>query len=209
METTNYLIVANLSQLQASCGVRPYQIWLKMGESSQPVYDFAQERGIRFSVFRDTSADLIALKNEPVFQGTNGVLTADFIIVLLLCMVGFLIYWILSIRSRELQFGIFRAMGLSMQEIITMLIGEQLLISGSSILIGIATGILATRLYLPLIQIAYSAADQVLPIEMISNYSDAVRLFTVIAVMIVCCMVILAWLISKIRIAQALKLGED
>ena len=119
METTNYLIVANLSQLQASCGVRPYQIWLKMGESSQPVYDFAQERGIRFSVFRDTSADLIALKNEPVFQGTNGVLTADFIIVLLLCMVGFLIYWILSIRSRELQFGIFRAMGLSMQEIIT------------------------------------------------------------------------------------------
>lgn len=209
VETTNYLIVANLSQLQASCGVRPYQIWLKMGESSQPVYDFAQERGIRFSVFRDTSADLIALKNEPVFQGTNGVLTADFIIVLLLCMVGFLIYWILSIRSRELQFGIFRAMGLSMQEIITMLIGEQLLISGSSILIGIATGILATRLYLPLIQIAYSAADQVLPIEMISNYSDAVRLFTVIAVMIVCCMVILAWLISKIRIAQALKLGED
>ena len=125
------------------------------------------------------------------------------------CLYFILIYWILSIRSRELQFGIFRAMGLSMQEIITMLIGEQLLISGSSILIGIATGILATRLYLPLIQIAYSAADQVLPIEMISNYSDAVRLFTVIAVMIVCCMVILAWLISKIRIAQALKLGED
>ncbi|MDD6175108.1 MAG: ABC transporter permease [Firmicutes bacterium] len=209
VETTNYLIVANLSQLQASCGVRPYQIWMKMEGSSQPVYDFAQERGIRFSVFRDTAADLISLKNDPVFQGTNGVLTADFIIVLLLCMVGFLIYWILSIRSRELQFGIFRAMGLSMREIISMLTGEQLLISGSSILIGIVTGILATKLYLPLIQIAYSPVDQVLPIEMISNSGDAVRLFTVIAVMIICCMVILAWLISKIRIAQALKLGED
>ena len=209
VETTNYLIVANLSQLQASLGIRPYQIWMKMENSSQPVYDFAKKMGIRFSVFRDTSADLIALKNEPVFQGTNGVLTADFIIVLLLCMVGFLIYWILSIRSRELQFGIFRAIGLSMREIITMLIGEQLLISGSSILIGIATGILSAKLYLPLIQIAYSAADQVLPIEMIANSGDAVRLFSVIAAMIVCCMAILAWLISKIRIAQALKLGED
>ena len=90
-----------------------------------------------------------------------------------------------------------------------MLTGEQLLISGSSILIGIVTGILATKLYLPLIQIAYSPVDQVLPIEMISNSGDSVRLFTVIAVMIICCMVILAWLISKIRIAQALKLGED
>lgn len=96
-----------------------------------------------------------------------------------------------------------------MREIITMLIGEQLLISGSSILIGIATGILSAKLYLPLIQIAYSAADQVLPIEMIANSGDAVRLFSVIAAMIVCCMAILAWLISKIRIAQALKLGED
>ncbi len=209
VESTNYLIVANIYQLQASCGVRPYMIWLKMTGSSQPVYDFAQERGIRFSVFRDTAADLIALKNEPVFQGTNGVLTANFIIVLLLCMVGFLIYWILSIRSRELQFGIFRAMGLSMREIISMLIAEQLLISGSSILIGLGTGVLVTKLYLPLIQIAYSAADQVLPMEMITYFSDSARLFTVISIMIICCMVILAWLISKIRIVQALKLGED
>ena len=38
---------------------------------------------------------------------------------------------------------------------------------------------------------------------------DFVRLFAVIGIMVICCMAILAWLISKIRIAQALKLGED
>ena len=84
-----------------------------------------------------------------------------------------------------------------------------MLISGSSILIGLGTGVLVTKLYLPLIQIAYSAADQVLPMEMITYFSDSARLFTVISIMIICCMVILAWLISKIRIVQALKLGED
>jgi putative ABC transport system permease protein len=57
-------------------------------------------------------------KNDPVLQGTNGVLTVGFIIILLVCMTGFLIYWILSIRSRVLQFGIFRAMGLSMKSIL-------------------------------------------------------------------------------------------
>ena len=144
-----------------------------------------------------------------IVSDTNGILTANFIVVLMLCMVGFLIFWILSIRSRELQFGIFRAMGLSMGEVIRMLAVEQVLISGSSILIGVGVGALVTRLYLPLIQIAYSTADQVLPLKLVTEASDYVRLFTVIAAMVICCMGILAWLISKIRIAQALKLGED
>ena len=209
VQTENYLVVANLSQLQMVNGVQPYQIWMKMEGSTQPVYDFVESRGLVLNTFRDTAADLIETKNAPLFQGTNGVLTANFIVVLMLCMVGFLIYWILSIRSRELQFGIFRAMGLSMGEVITMLIAEQVLISGSAILIGVIVGALVTYLYLPLIQIAYSAADQVLPLELVANTGDFVRLFAVIGIMVICCMVILAWLISKIRIAQALKLGED
>ena len=209
VQTNNYLIVASLGQLQMEFGVKPYQIWFDMEDSTQPIYDFVTDKGISLKQFRDYSADVIAMKNEPLFQGTNGILTANFIVVLLLCMVGFLIFWILSIRSRELQFGIFRAMGLSMGEVIRMLTVEQLLISGSSIAIGVGVGILVTNLYLPLIQIAYSAADQVLPLELVTQTSDFVRLFAVIGLMVVCCMAILAWLISKIRIAQALKLGED
>ena len=209
VDTSNYLIVTHLSALQAEMGVQPYQVWMNVEESSQPVYQFAQEKGVQFVLFQDTNADLIDLKNEPVYQGTNGVLTSNFIIVLLLCSVGFLIYWILSIRSRELQFGIFRAMGMSMGEIITMLVCEQLLISGSSILIGVGVGSLATELYLPLIQLAYSADNRILPIRMISYASDGVKLFAAVGLMIVVCMAVLAWLISKIRIAQALKLGED
>jgi putative ABC transport system permease protein len=206
---TNYLVVANLAQLQSEMGIQPYEIWMKLEGSSQCIYDFAAETHTRYAVFRDNAADLIAMKNEPVLQGTNGVLTANFIIVLMLCAVGFLIYWILSIRSRELQFGIFRAMGMSMKEVILMLVCEQILISGSSILIGVAAGKLVTRLYLPLIQLAYSGNSQVLPIRMITYTSDSIRLTAIIAMMIVVCMAILAWLISKIRIAQALKLGED
>ncbi len=209
LQSDNYLIVASLAQLQMTMGVKPYQVWLNMGSSTQGVYDFIADRDIPVALFRDTSADLIAMKNEPLFQGTSGILTANFIVVLLLCSVGFLIYWILSIRSRELQFGIFRAMGLSMGEVIRMLAVEQLLISGTSIALGVGIGILVTQLYLPLVQIAYSGAQQVLPMRLVTEAGDYIRLFAVIGFMVICCMAILAWLISKIRIAQALKLGED
>lgn len=208
-EKDNYLIVAHLAQLQAAWGITPYQVWLDTDGSSQFLYDYAAESGTKYTVFKDTSAELISLKNDPVFQGTNGILTVGFIVVLLLCATGFLIYWILSIQSRTLQFGIFRAMGMSMREVLSMLINEQVFISGSAIGIGVLVGRLSSNLFIPLIQISYSAVDRSMPLEIISESGDFVRLGVVIGLMIVACMAILGVLISRIRISQALKLGED
>lgn len=208
-ETDNFLIVAHLSQLQSSWGVMPYQIWIKAEDSTQFLYDFADAAEIKYSVFSDAAAELIDLKNDPIFQGTNGILTIGFICVLLLCITGFLIYWILSIQSRTLQFGIFRAMGMSMGEILAMLVNEQFFITGVSIAAGILVGMLTCRLFIPLIQIAYTTSDQMIPLEIISDGSDYIRLFTVVGLAILICMIILGWLISKIKISQALKLGED
>lgn len=208
-ETENYLIVAHLSQIQSSWGVLPYQVWLKTEGSSQFLYDYAQETNTKFVLFEDAAAQLVELKNDPVFQGTNGTLTIGFIIVLVLCAAGFLIYWILSIRSRTLQFGIFRAMGMSGAEVLSMLVNEQIFISGVSILGGILVGRISSALYVPLIQIAYSSADKAIPLEVVSLGSDYLRLGAVVGLMVIVCMIILSVLISKIKITQALKLGED
>jgi putative ABC transport system permease protein len=208
-ETDNYLVVANFGYYQAQCGLTPYQIWIKAKGDTSFIYDFAERTHTSFTYFRDKTAELIKLKNDPIFQGTNGILTLGFTIVLLLCSVGFLIYWILSIKSRTLLLGIFRAMGMYMKEIIAMLANEQLFISGLSIAMGIGVGLLAARLYIPLVQIAYSSADTVIPLEIVSLPSDMARLLAVVAAMVIICMIILGVLISRIRISQALKLGED
>ena len=205
----NLMIVANLGQIQNTWGVKPYQIWMEAEGSTQFIYDYAAKNGIYFSVFQDTSAELIKMKNDPVFQGTNGVLTVGFVVILLLCTTGFLIYWILSIHSRTLQFGIFRAMGMTMREILAMLVTEQLFISGTAIGVGVVVGKVCSKLYIPLIQLVYSASDRAIPLEIITNPSDDLRLGIVIGLMIVLCMVILGVLISRIKITQALKLGED
>ena len=149
------------------------------------------------------------VKNDALFQGTNGILTMSFIIILILCCTGFLIYWILSIRQRELLFGVFRAMGMSKREIIQMLINEQIFSSGISIVIGTVIGSLASKMFVPLVQIFYASTDQAIPLEVVNETLDMVRLFSIIGIVIVVCMVVLGKLISKINISQALKLGED
>jgi len=208
-EKANYMIVSNLGNLQAECGPIPYQVWMRTKGSSSFIYDFIEENKLELEAFEDLAAERVAHKNAAVLQGTNGILTVGFIVALVICTVGFLIYWILSIKSRELQFGIFRAMGMGMNEIITMLLNEQVFISGTAILAGAGVGWLTARLFMPLIQIAYSSAENALPLQVVSEASDNVRLAVIIGLMIILCMAVLAWIIRKMKIAQALKLGED
>ncbi len=208
-EEDQFLIVAHLSQLQAAWGVTPYQVWIRTEDSSQFIYEYAANSGTKYVIFEDAKAEVVNQKNDPVFQGTNGVLTVGFVCVLLVCITGFLIYWILSIQSRTLQFGIFSAMGMTRKEVLMMLVNEQFFITGVSILAGVAVGKAASELFVPLIQIAYTSSDQVIPMESVSEAADYFRLFGVVGMAILICMLILVWLISKIKIAQALKLGED
>ena len=209
-EGISYFIIANLAQIQAKWGIQPYEIWMKnLNGSSQYIYDFAEKHGLAFETFIDTNADIIELKNDPVFQATNGVLTVSFIVILVLCSVGFLIYWILSIQSRALQFGIFRAMGMTMGEVLGMLFNEQIFISGISIASGIVIGKVSSQLFVPMIQAVFSGGNELIPLEIQTAIGDTIKLYIVVAVVMIVCMVILGWIIKKIKIAQALKLGED
>ena len=209
-EQDSYLIVANLSQVQSAFGVTPYEVWIKTdGSSTQFIYDYIERSGRKLRLFRDASAEIIEQKRDAVMQGTNGILTVGFIVALALCTVGFLIYWILSIRQRALQMGIFRAMGMTLREILTMLINEQVWISGLSIAAGAGIGWAASQLYVPLIQIAYAASDQLVPLRIVMSAADNLRLFAVVGLVMAACLCVLGGIVRRMQIAKALKLGED
>ena len=210
VELPQSLIVANLGYLQTRWGVQPYQVWMSTNtETNRFFYYFVEENRLNLRYFSDAKADLVESRSNPILQGTNGVLTVGFIVTLVICFAGFLIYWILSIRSRVLQFGIFRAMGMSMRSLIGLLINEQFFITFTAILIGAFVGEVSAGLFVPLIQMSYSAAEQVIPLMIVTEIRDYMNLYSVIGVMIAVSLVILAGYISKIKIAQALKLGED
>lgn len=204
-----YLVVGNLATAQQNWNTRPYELWFKMNGSADGVYDFIEENKVDVIKFEDRYEEIRKIRNQTLFQGTNGILTMSFIVILVLCGAGFLIYWILSIRSRELLFGVFRAMGMSRGAILHMLVNEQIFSSGLSIGLGALIGWIASQCYVPLIQIAYSADRQTLPLELITRSSDMVRLFAVIGIVFIVCMVILTRIVLSMKITNALKLGED
>jgi putative ABC transport system permease protein len=205
----NVYMVANLAYVRTITGIRPYDVWIRVKDSTEPVYDYIEENNIKIKASKDATQTLAEHKNEALLQGTNGMLTVGFLIVLMITVIGFLIYWILSIKQRTLQFGVIRAMGLTMGGIFGMLINEQFFVTVLSIASGVFVGKYTSKLFIPLIQVAYTRADSILPLRIISEQSDTLRILTVAGVMVAACIVILGIFISRTGISQALKLGED
>ncbi|MEC0267155.1 ABC transporter permease [Paenibacillus anseongense] len=205
------LIVGHLTYIQNNIGIEPYEVWMKLkpDASSQAVYQAVVKHGYDIESLTDAKqAQIIAVK-DPFQLAINGVMTLGFIISVVVCFFGFLLYWVLSLSARTLQFGIFRAMGVSVFQLIGMLIGEQVMVSGAAILIGMMTGNIASHLFVPLFELSFDPSTQVPPFQVTFDPRDHERLYGIVTVMITIGLVVLGHIVSRIRIHQAVKLGED
>ncbi|MBR3825891.1 MAG: FtsX-like permease family protein [Lachnospiraceae bacterium] len=207
----NFYLIAHYQVLRKNWGVTPYEVWmsLKDGASADQIASWLEENDVHLAKYMDKDAEIEKVVQDPLLQGTNGVLTMSFMVTLVLCAAGYLIYWIMSIRSREMIFGVLRASGMHKGEVFHMLINEQIFSGLTSILAGVGIGKLTSKMFVPMIQSAYAAADQVLPMKLITNPMDMVRLYGVVAAVMVVCLAVLILLVFKMNIAKALKLGEE
>jgi len=207
----NLWVIANIATVQKYFGILPYEVWAKMqdGADTDAIYSWIKEKNIHVNKFVDKASEMQKVVQDPLLQGTNGVLTMGFIVTIILCAVGYLIYWIMSIRSREMIFGVLRACGMHKGELFHMLINEQIFSGVLSIFAGIGIGTLTSRMFVPMLQTAYAASNQVLPMKLIVNQGDMNRLYLVIAGVMALCLITLITLVFKLNVTKALKLGEE
>lgn len=207
----NSFIIMNYYYTSTVSDIEPYEVWmsLKEGATSEALYADIKAHRIPIETIVDASQRIITEKNKPQLQGMNGALTLSFIIIMIMTIIGFLIYWILSIRSRTLQFGILRAMGVTFREIIAIIGYEQILVSGVSLLMSFIIGGITSDIFVPLFRSMYSPADQVPPFMVSAAQSDYLKIYVIIVLMLGGGFAILGGIIKKININKALKLGED
>ncbi len=205
------LVIANLAHVQLSVGLQPYEVWLRKAPaaSAEAIYKAIADLKTTLVAFTDAGQELAAARADAVLQGTNGALTMGFMITMIVSTIGFLIYWIISIQGRVLQFGVFRAMGLSRPSVLGMVASEQLLISLVAVLVGIMIGGVASDLFVPLLELTRAAAKQVPPFRVVAEPGDYIQIYAIVGGMLAVGMAALGVRISRIRMAQAIKLGEE
>ena len=207
----NYLIIANYSDIRKKIGVQPYEMWISLRDDApqDSVYNFINGNHMQVRKYINKASDVEHTMTDPLLQGTNGVLTMGFAVTLLLCAVGYLIYWIMSIKERELIFGVLRACGFHRSEIVRMLLLEQLFSGLFSVFAGIGIGQLTSRMFVPMLQASYATSDQVLPMKLITRASDLYKLYGIVGAVMLICIFALIFLLFHMNVTKALKLGEE
>lgn len=204
-------VVMNYDYTSIMTFTEPYEVWLDLKDDADigAFYQSVVDNDIIATRLDVASQMIVSSKTDAVLQGVNGALTLGFITIMAMCFIGFLIYWILSIKGRTLQFGILRAMGMSFREIISMIVYEQILVSGVSIFLSVIIGGIASDIFVPLFQVLYNVTEQVPPFKVVAQRSDYYKLYIIVLVMLLVGFFVIARLIKQININKALKLGED
>jgi len=210
-ESERYLIVTNFASEVNAYTLTPYRIWMRLapGHNEDEIRQFTRDNNLSISYFVSADEKIEDNNNSAVIQITNGMFTMSFAISIIVCFVGFLLYWIMSIKQRELLFGIYRAMGMGRAEISGMLMNEQIFGSFLPIIVGSGVGMAATFFFVKLIALVYLPENHSIPVTAAFLPGDMIRLGVIMAVMLIICFIIIRRILGKMKVAQALKLGED
>jgi putative ABC transport system permease protein len=182
---------------------------MKEGAKAAPLIEALNAKQIQIASLKDVRNELITQNKHPARGGVFGILSLGFLVSVLVSLVGYILYWFFNLSSRVVQFGVLRAMGLSRRQLTGMLLLEQGFTAGLSIALGIGIGKLTSYLFLPFLQTAENVKTQVPPFRVVFNARDTDQLYIVVAFMMLTGAGLLFLHIRRLRVHQAVKLGEE
>jgi putative ABC transport system permease protein len=223
------MLIGNLEELFLQAGAEyPHEVWLGTNNEADSEFIAFAVRG--FSILLDqqanqsklvqnglntivkdwSSADLNirAQQRRPERQGLFGLLSVGFVSSALLTVLGFLLYALFSFRRRFIEMGMLRAIGLSVQQMTSLLAAELAFLVLLGIGVGTALGVFASRLFVPFLQIGASAQSQYPPFQIEIAWLSIAEIYVLFALLFVAALGALSTLLIRMKIFQAIKLGE-
>jgi putative ABC transport system permease protein len=211
-EEDGALFIGNLDYLYEEIGVQlPHEVWLHL----DPKVDLQQvmEQGLADMNVSVLAWDAPELKIQaeqarPERQGLFGLLSIGFGAAAVLTVLGFLLYALFSFRKRFIELGVLRASGLSSGQMTSFLAWELIfliLIGGGA---GTALGAWVSQLFIPYLQIGATAAERTPPFLVEVAWPAIFEIYALFGLLFLVTLVVLVYLLRRMRIFEAIKLGE-
>lgn len=156
-----------------------------------------------------TDYEIESMKKEVSIYTMNSTLTLNFLISLIICAIGFIIFWFVSIKKRELQFGILRSLGIRKTELMLIVLGEQAWVFLIAIIAAIPIGSIASNIFIPIYSFINEENMMMLDFIMKKDPYDYLSIYGMLLIMIIAGIFIIKSIINKLKMDQAIKLGED
>ena len=219
------LIVGNLDYLFEQVGGQfPYDVWLKTDPDIQgssrslpaggEALNFQQVvegvRDLRLGVIGWDAARLKVLEEQqrPERQGLFGLLSVGFAAAAFLTVVGFLLYELFSFRRRFIELGVLRAVGLSSAQMTAFLAWELAFLILIGLAAGTGLGVWVSNLFIPYLQVGVEPSALIPPFVVEIAWPALMRIYALFGLLFIAALGVLGVLLRRMRIFQAIKLGE-
>ncbi|MGC8780952.1 MAG: FtsX-like permease family protein [Anaerolineae bacterium] len=205
------LFVGNLDFFFDSLGLQvPYEVWIKQrpGTSAQSIVDGVRELGMKVIRWESAPLRIGQEMKRPERQGLFGFLSVGFAAAALLTVLGFLLYALFSFRRRFIELGVLRAIGLSVGQMTVLLASELAALLIVGVVAGTLLGAAASELFIPYLQVGAGPAARVPPFVVIIAWPTILRIYGLMGLLFVITLILLAALLLRMRIFQAVKMGE-
>lgn len=205
------LIIGNYDYLIEETALMKYEVWLdtKPDVKSEDIKRALIKNHIQPESFSAMDVEIEKFKTSIFTQTINGTYTFAFIMTMIVAFTGVIIYWALSIKERELQFGIIRALGVSKKSVYKMIFIEQIISTIVALGIGVLIGTKMFEVFAPITNEQNIQGSIELPILVEYMKCDYMEIFGIVGLITTVVLTILIAYISKLKINQAVKLGED
>jgi putative ABC transport system permease protein len=203
--------VANLDHIHnALGGTYPYDVWLSTDASanSESIVEGVRDLGLVVVTDRDARETISTEQTRPERQGLFGLLSVGFIAAAGLTVIGFLVYAVVSFQRRFIELGMLRAIGLSIRQMAAFLAGELAVLILTGVSLGAGLGVWASTLFIPYFQVGNDKTALVPPFVVQVAWQQLGVILIIFGVMFVVAVAVLAVLLTRMRVFEAVKLGE-
>jgi putative ABC transport system permease protein len=210
-EETSYIFVANLEYIfDQMGGMFPYDVWISTatGIDPQTVRDKMFEYDIKVVNMNGSREAIDKEQGRPERTGVFGILSVGFVAAAILTLLGFLLHSFISFRRRFIEFGVLRAIGLSVGQMIGFLGFEQILLIATGTTAGTFLGIWVSDLFIPFMQVGTAKNVNIPPFVVEIAWADVAKIYAVFGAMLLLAVAGMIWLLMRLKIFEAVKLGE-
>jgi putative ABC transport system permease protein len=203
--------VGNLENLFAQIGGQlPYEVWLTTtGEPDEAASETAlDERRLAGWTWTEPYSRVEVEQRRPDRQGVFGLLSVGFIAAALLTVLGFFMYALFSLRQRLISLGILRAVGLTQRHMTIFIAFELAFLILTGLTLGTVLGTFISEQFIPFLQIGVREIDFVPPYLVEIAWTAVIEIYILFGLMFVVALLLLATILRRMRIFQAIKLGE-
>ena len=209
-------MIANLGELFGTPEAAiNYDVWLSIqdGASVQAVINdlqtLAYQNGMAVDVRQNAMLASQVVMGQPEWVGLFGILSVGFLLTGLMPAIGFVLDTFASLRKHFIQLGILMAVGLPKAQVVSYLVLERLFLMGIALAGGTGIGFLLCVLFIPLLQINAAGASPVPPFEVLIGWTESVWLIVAFGVVLLIVVIGTIGYLVRIKIFQAVKLGES